>query len=84
MARPLSFENISGWAVTDQAADQVIITPAGQPVTGTYVYFATAHGNQGSVFMDDPHYTEKNTHTAVNARAELMDRIGQLTKGSFG
>lgn len=84
MARGINFENITGWAVTNQAPDQVIVTAAGQPVTGTYVYFATAEGNTGSVFMDDSHYTEKNTHAAVNARAELVDRVGRLTKGSFG
>lgn len=84
MARAFNFEQVTGWAVTDQAADQVVISPAGQAVTGTYVYFATGEGNQGSVFVDDPHYTEKNVHSAVTARAELMDRIGRLTKGSFG
>ena len=83
MAGLVNFEQVNGWQVINQAADQVIITPAGQPVTGTYVYFATGEGNQGSVFVDDPHYPERNVHAAVDARAQLMDKVGRLHRGSF-
>lgn len=71
-------DEITGWAVTDQAADQIVTTQAGDVVSGTYVYFATQQGNKGSVFVPDQHYTRDNVHKSVSARARLMDEIGNL------
>lgn len=80
----INYAGIQGWAVTDQAADQLIITPAGQPVTGTQVFFATEKGWSGSVFIPDEHYTKEKVHKAVNIRARLTDEVGALVRDSFG
>jgi hypothetical protein len=82
MAGPLDFPRGTGWIVTGQDPDQAIVTPAGKPVTGTYVYFATGEGNTGSVFADDAHYQPKMVHAALAAKAALVDEIGRLTSQS--
>jgi hypothetical protein len=82
MAGPLDFPTGTGWIVTGQDPDQVIVTNAGKPVTGTMVYFATGDGNTGSVFVDDGHYHPKAVHAAVGARAALVDEIGRLSSAA--
>lgn len=82
MAGPLDFPSGTGWIVTGQDPDQLIITPAGKPVGGTRVYFATGAGNTGSVFVDDGHYHPRQVHAALAARAALVDQIGELTDQS--
>lgn len=71
----------SGWAVTDQATDQVINTTDGRTITGTYVYFVTGNGNRASVFVPDDHYNAKNVHGMVEARATVVDEVGALANG---
>lgn len=83
MAGQIFYDKINGWAVTDQASDQVIVTSSGQVSTGTYVYFATENGNQGSVFVPDEHYTKNKVHQSISYKAKLIDEIGQLTAGSM-
>lgn len=83
MAGNVMYDQINGWAVTSQAPDQVIVSDSGQVVTGTQVYFATAEGNSGSVFVPDQHYTEKKVHASLQVRASLIDKIGRLTATSF-
>lgn len=68
----------SGWQVTSQVSDQVVLTNAGQAVTGTYVYFTTGDGNSGSVFIADAHYSAAEVKKAVSARAAVLDEVGRL------
>lgn len=82
MAGATDFPSGSGWMVTGQDPDQLIVTDAGKPVSGTRVYFSTGEGNTGSVFIDDGHYHPKTVHAAVGARAALVDEIGALTSDS--
>ena len=69
------------WRVTSQAHDQVIVTQAGQSITGTYVYFLTGEGNEGSVFVPDPIYNEETVKAMVHDRAAKVDRVGRLHSG---
>lgn len=79
MAPTIEFPSGPGWIVTGQDPDQVIITPAGKPVTGTYVYFATGEGNTGSIFADDATYVRvQAVRDMLAARAKLVDEIGRL------
>lgn len=73
----------TGWQVTGQEADQVIVTQAGQTLTGTYVYFTTVNGNQGSVFVQDGHGAPKTVHGMIQQEANRIDQIGALHNGSF-
>jgi hypothetical protein len=72
----------SGWRVTDQLTDQVIITQAGLAVTGVQVFFITGDGNTGSVFVANNHYTPKVVQEAIKAQAALVDTIGVLQSGA--
>lgn len=83
MAGGVEFSQISGWAVTSQSPDQVIVSDSGQVQTGTYVYFATEEGNTGSIFTPDQHYTTKKVHASIAIRAKLVDEIGRLTASTF-
>lgn len=71
----------SGWVVTSQLTDQVIVTAAGQAVTGVQIFFTTGQGNEGSVFIADNHYNPKVVVPAIHAQAGLIDTIGQLNSG---
>jgi hypothetical protein len=79
----VDYSQIKGWTVTAQAADQVIVTDAGRPVTGVQVFFATENGNAGSVFVPDEHYHRDKIHKAIGHRAHLMDEVGRLTRDSL-
>lgn len=68
----------SGWVVTSQVTDQIINTNAGQTVVGTYVYFITGDGNEGSVFVPDVHYSAKTVTAMIEARADVLDEVGRL------
>jgi hypothetical protein len=81
MADIVDYSTIKGWSVTSQATDQVVILDSGQVQTGTQVFFATEAGNNASVFVPDEHYTKAKVHAALNAKAKLVDEIGQLTAG---
>lgn len=73
----------SGWKITDQVTDQVKNTRAGATITGVDVYFITGDGNEGSVFVMDQHYTPANVRKAVQAKANLIDEVGQLAHGNL-
>lgn len=68
----------SGWTVTAQLTDQVIVTAAGQAVTGVQIFFITGDGNEGSVFIAQNHYNPKVVKPAIHAQAALIDTIGKL------
>lgn len=69
----------AGWTVTSQVTDQVILTDAGQPVTGTYIYITTSAGNSASVFVPDNIYPNKKKVTEMlRTKAQLVDDIGAL------
>jgi hypothetical protein len=72
----------SGWIVTSQLTDQVIVTAAGQAVTGVQVFFITGNGNEGSVFIANNHYTPKVVRPAIHAAAAQIDTIGQLSSAA--
>jgi hypothetical protein len=71
----------SGWIVTSQLTDQVIVTAAGQAVTGVQIFFITGQGNEGSIFITNNHYTPKVVKPAIHAAAAQIDTIGQLSSG---
>lgn len=71
----------SGWTITGQVSDQAVNTPAGQAITGTYVYFLTGNGNRGSVFVADDHYNARTVREAVNAKAAMVDEVAALAEG---
>ena len=68
----------SGWVVTDQLTDQVIVTQAGQAITGVQIFFRTGNGNEGSIFVADNHYVPKVVKPAIDTQAALVDTIGDL------
>lgn len=74
-------EHHSGWRVTSQLTDQVIITEAGKAVTGVQIFFITGDGNEGSVFVANNHYTTKVVRAAIHASAVQIDTIGVLSSG---
>lgn len=71
----------SGWRVTSQLTDQVIVTQAGQAVTGVQIFFTTGDGNEGSVFVAQNHYNPKTVKPLIHAQAGLIDTIGQDSSG---
>jgi hypothetical protein len=69
----------SGWIVTSQLTDQVIVNDAGKAITGVQIFFITGNGNEGSVFIANNHYTPKVVKPAIHAAAAQIDTIGQLS-----
>ena len=80
-AAPAQQHQHSGWTVVAQVTDQIINTNAGQTVVGTYVYFVTGDGNEGSVFIADQHYNAATVKNAIHAKAALLDEVGRLGVG---
>lgn len=72
----------SGWTVVSQVTDQIINTNAGQSVVGTYVYFITGDGNEGTVFVPDVHYNAKTVATMIEAKADVLDEVGRLARAA--
>lgn len=71
-----------GWQVTGQVTGQVILTDAGQPVTGTYVYILTNHGQSGSVFVPDNVYGNETTvRSMLQTKATQLDTVAKLAAG---
>lgn len=68
----------SGWRVTSQLTDQVIITEAGKAVTGVQIFFITGNGNEGSIFVANNHYVPKVVRPQLHAAAQQIDTIGQM------
>jgi len=71
----------SGFRVTSQVTDQVIVTAAGQAVTGVQIYFITGDGNEGSIFVANNHYSPKAVVPLLAAQAALIDTIGVIEHG---
>jgi len=91
MSEPLGFipgrgkgtTHHSGWVVTSQLTDQVIVTAAGQAVTGVQIFFVTGDGNQGSVFIAQNHYGDiKVVTAAIHAEAGQIDTVGKLSSAA--
>lgn len=71
----------TGWTVTGQATDQIQQTDAGQVIEGVNVYFVTAEGNTGYVFVPNTHYhNTKIVHDMIRKQAAQMDTIGNLAE----
>jgi hypothetical protein len=70
-----------GWVVTGQVSDVPVPTQAGQTIVGVQVYFTTADGNEGSVFIANAHYSVAKVRAAIKRQAALLDEVGQLAEG---
>lgn len=82
--QPLDFPQGASWVVTRQEPDQVSYVTPGDPVYGVNVFFQTAMGNNGVVFVPYIHYPDvKQTHAALARAARLADQVSQLTSRSF-
>lgn len=66
------------WSVTGQT-EQTQINPGGNPVRGVQVFYQTAAGHTGSVFVPYAQYTAENVKNLVGTAAAKMDRIGGLS-----
>lgn len=73
-----------GWNVTSQVTDQAVNTTAGQTVVGTYVYFVTNQGQEGSVFILDGQYNPTNVKNAIRAKAQVLDEVFNLSENFTG
>lgn len=73
----------STWRITGQVADQTQILTSGQVVTGHVVFFATGLGNRDSVFVPDDHYNAAAVRTLVQAQADTVDEVGELSNGKL-
>ena len=71
-----------GWSITGQVHDQVIPTAAGRAITGSYVYFMTNLGEEGSVFVPENVYNVETVKKMVAARAKVVDHVHILV-GSY-
>lgn len=70
--------NDSGpWQVVSQR-ETSDMGPDGLYTHGFRVSFTTAGGHQGSVFIPDALYFPDNVRAMIAARAEVMDRVGNL------
>lgn len=68
---------VSGWKVDSQT--QVVEADVrGAAVRGVRVYFTTAGGHAGSVFVTEARYTPDNVRAAITEQAVRMDEIGNL------
>lgn len=74
----------SGWQVTSMSPDQVIVNTGGQTQTGTYVFFRTGNGHDGSIFVPDNHFNAKNVRAMIDARATIIDEVGALASQVAG
>lgn len=73
------------WIVTRQEPDQVSFSLPGEPVYGVNVYFLTAIGNRGVVFVPDDRYHDlRNTHRMISAKAKIADETLALNSATFG
>jgi hypothetical protein len=73
----------SGWRVVSQLTDQVIVTAAGQAITGVQIFFITGDGNEGSIFVANNHYTLKAVKPLIHAAAAQIDTVGVLASGAL-
>lgn len=71
----------TSWQVTGQATDQVVNTQSGQTIVGVQVFFITGEGWEGSVFVPQTIYPnkEKVAHM-IRETARNLDEIGNLSE----
>lgn len=82
--QPTEFPAGVGWFVTRQEPDQVSFAAPGDPQYGVNVFFTTAAGNNGSVFVPNARYHDvKGIHAAIEHAARLADSVSRLTSNSF-
>ena len=82
--QPLEFSQGATWVVTRQEPDAVSYATPGEPVYGVNIYFQTAAGNSGTIFVPYIHYPDvKATHAALARAARLADQVSALTSRSF-
>jgi len=68
----------SGFRI-DSQQETTEVDQRGRAMDGIRVFFTTARGNQGSVFLARSLYTVTNARAAVAAQAAVMDQVHQLT-----
>ena len=66
------------WTVTSQKED-FQLDDHNQPVNGVLVYFNTARGHKGSVFVPASEYTPDRVRALIRQKAATMDAVGMLT-----
>lgn len=78
MSEPMASNGQAGWRVTSQteATDRDV---TGNFVDGVRIYFLTAGGATGSIFLSTVGYTAANVRAAISAKAAIMDHISTLT-----
>ena len=82
--QPFEFPQGVGWVVTRQEPDQVSFVQPGDPVYGVNVYFETARGNSGVVFIPYSQYRNvRGIHAAIGSQARLIDQVSGLASNSF-
>ena len=69
------------WSV-DSQNQRTMVTAGNQIVDGYEVAFHTGQGHVGTVFVPDTKYTPDNVKAMIQARADLLDSVGQLTHDS--
>lgn len=69
------------WTVTGQTErDQIV--PGSAPVRGMQIFYQTALGQQGSIFVPYTEYNTANVTAKIAAAAAQADSIKQLTGGT--
>ena len=66
------------WTV-DSQVHRTKADAAGRISEGYEVNFHTRQGHTGTVFVEDLRYTPDNVAAAVDAQAQLLDAVGNLT-----
>jgi hypothetical protein len=77
MAGSSAVPTTSTWTV-DSQLEQTQGGPQGI-VRGVLISFTTGLGNKGTVFVSDAQYSVAAARTALQARAELLDAVSQLS-----
>lgn len=73
-----------GWTVTNQT-EVTKPDPSGNFTAGVQVYFTTALGQSGSVFVPDSVYPNVDQVRAmIAARAAIVDQVRQLSDPGTG
>lgn len=67
------------WYVTGQSPNQTEVMVDGRVIEGTRVYFSTAAGTAGSVFVEQSKYSKDNVAAAINAQASVIADVDNLT-----
>lgn len=66
------------WVVTGQKED-FQTDSNGRPTNGVLVYFRTAQGHNGSVFVPLAEYNAGRVQQLIRQKAAVMDQVGNLT-----